>query len=95
MIHDIKTAKYIPTGNGLIQAPGLYFQKGLFVERLYEISWVSLKLESKEKKNKNYIVPYRFSDLFYFEFEGNFSPSISSRGLIFRGGEGLIFGTSP
>ena len=47
--------------------------------------------KAKEKKKKNYIVPYRFSDLFYFEFEGNFSPSISSRGLIFRGGGGSYF----
>ena len=40
------------------------------------------------KKRKNYILPYRFSALFYFVFKGNFSPfspCIRSRGLIFGG----------
>ena len=39
----------------------------------------------RKKERKNYILPYRFSALFYFVFKGNFSPGISSWGLIFRG----------
>ena len=71
-------------------SPGLIFLKAFFEGLICGAAQFNKSIGlgyswNAKKKEKNHILPYRFSVLFYFVLKGNFSPGISSWGLIFGG----------